>query len=55
VIALQESGIAAPSTTTVDGRLAIRAAIINHRTNESDIDSLLESVVRFGAAAASAR
>ena len=29
---LQESGIAAPSTTTVNGRLAIRAAIVNHRT-----------------------
>jgi len=29
---LQEAGIAAPSTTTLAGRLAIRAAIVNHRT-----------------------
>ena len=30
---IQESGIAAPSTTTLDGKLAIRAAIVNHRTD----------------------
>jgi glutamate/tyrosine decarboxylase-like PLP-dependent enzyme len=34
---LHESGIAAPSTTMVGGVLAIRAAIVNHRTNETDI------------------
>ena len=33
---LQEAGIAAPSTTTVNGVLAIRAAIVNHRTNHAD-------------------
>jgi glutamate/tyrosine decarboxylase-like PLP-dependent enzyme len=32
VIELQESGVVAPSTTIIDGRLAIRAAIVNHRT-----------------------
>src|SRR6202166_1516608 len=42
---LQESGIAAPSTTTIDGRLAIRAAIVNHRTDERDIDALIEATV----------
>jgi glutamate/tyrosine decarboxylase-like PLP-dependent enzyme len=51
-IRLQESGIAAPSTTTVGGRLAIRAAIVNHRTERRDIDRLVEAAVRFGAAAA---
>jgi glutamate/tyrosine decarboxylase-like PLP-dependent enzyme len=45
---LHESGIAAPSTTTVNGRLAIRAAIVNHRTGERDIDALLRAVIAFG-------
>ena len=47
---LHESGIAAPSTTTIGGRLAIRAAIVNHRTRAEDIDALLAGVLRFGAA-----
>ena len=49
VIDVQESGISAPSTTTLDGRLAIRAAIVNHRTDVSDIDALVEAVLEFGA------
>jgi len=48
VIALQESGIAAPSTTTLQGRLAIRAAIVNHRTTERDIDALIDATLNFG-------
>jgi aromatic-L-amino-acid decarboxylase len=48
VIDLQESGVAAPSTTIIGGRLAIRAAIVNHRTGEGDIDRLVDSVIRFG-------
>ncbi len=47
---LQESGIVAPSTTTVNGCLAIRAAIVNHRTNRSDIDALLQAAIAFGSA-----
>ena len=47
---LQEAGIAAPSTTTIDGKLAIRAALVNHRTRERHIDALLAAVLRFGAA-----
>jgi aromatic-L-amino-acid/L-tryptophan decarboxylase len=47
---LQESGIAAPSTTTVNGCLAIRAAIVNHRTDRSDIDALVQAALVFGAA-----
>lgn len=50
VVALQESGIAAPSTTTLDGKLAIRAAIFNHRTNNGDIDALIRATLEFGAA-----
>ncbi len=45
---LQESGIVAPSTTMIDGHLAIRAAIVNHRTDERDIDSLINATVAFG-------
>jgi glutamate/tyrosine decarboxylase-like PLP-dependent enzyme len=48
VIALQESGIAAPSSTTLNGQVAIRAAIVNHRTTENDIDILFVSVLKFG-------
>lgn len=46
---LQESGVAVPSTTTIDGRLAIRAAIVNHRTQVCDLDRLVAAVVELGA------
>ena len=49
---LHESGIAAPSTTTIGNRLAIRAAIVNHRTEPRDVDAMLNAVLKFGAAAA---
>lgn len=48
VTALQESGVAAPSTTVLGGRLAIRCAIVNHRTARSDVDALLAAVLRLG-------
>ncbi|HEX3499180.1 MAG TPA: aspartate aminotransferase family protein [Stellaceae bacterium] len=47
---LHESGIVAPSTTTIGGRLAIRAAIVNHRTGPEDIDALVEATLAFGRA-----
>ncbi|MFT4117024.1 pyridoxal phosphate-dependent decarboxylase family protein [Bradyrhizobium sp.] len=46
---VQESGIAAPSSTTLDGKFAIRAAIVNHRTEEVDVDALVSAVLEFGA------
>jgi aromatic-L-amino-acid/L-tryptophan decarboxylase len=49
VIDIQESGIAAPSTTILDGQLAIRAAIVNHRTDTCDIDALIAAVLKYGA------
>jgi aromatic-L-amino-acid/L-tryptophan decarboxylase len=52
-IDLQESGLAAPSTTTVNGRVAVRAAIINHRTETRDLDTLVAAAVKFGARRAS--
>jgi len=47
---LQESGIAAPSTTLLEGRLAIRAAVVNHRTEARDADALVDGVLKFGRA-----
>jgi glutamate/tyrosine decarboxylase-like PLP-dependent enzyme len=48
VVALQESGIVAPSTTTLNGQFAIRAAIVNHRTSASDIDALIDATLALG-------
>jgi aromatic-L-amino-acid decarboxylase len=50
VIALQESGIVAPSTTTINGKVAIRAAIVNHRTGRAEIDALVDSTLFVGRA-----
>jgi glutamate/tyrosine decarboxylase-like PLP-dependent enzyme len=49
---LHASGLAAPSTTTIGGHLAIRAAIVNHRTAERDLEILLTAVLRLGGALA---
>ena len=51
VLELQEAGIAAPSTTTVRGHLAIRAAFVNHRTQTCDVDRMFDAVLRLGEAA----
>jgi glutamate/tyrosine decarboxylase-like PLP-dependent enzyme len=48
VVALQERGIAAPSTTRIGGALAIRVNITNHRTRIMDLDLLLDQVVAIG-------
>jgi aromatic-L-amino-acid/L-tryptophan decarboxylase len=50
VIELQESGIVAPSTTVLNGRIAIRAAIVNHRTSGREIEALVERTVALGCA-----
>jgi aromatic-L-amino-acid/L-tryptophan decarboxylase len=42
VMDLHESGAAAPSLTLLDGVPAIRAAILNHRTEAADIDRFME-------------
>lgn len=44
VIDLQRSGRAAPSLTRIDGRKVIRAAIVNHRSTQADIDDFLISL-----------
>jgi glutamate/tyrosine decarboxylase-like PLP-dependent enzyme len=48
VVLLHESGIAAPSVSTVDGQVVIRAALVNHRTVAADIDALLKATLAFG-------
>jgi glutamate/tyrosine decarboxylase-like PLP-dependent enzyme/glutathione synthase/RimK-type ligase-like ATP-grasp enzyme len=48
VVDLQECGSVAPSTTTINGQFAIRAAIVNHRTSRREIDSLLEETLALG-------
>jgi len=50
VVALHESGAVAPSTTLIDGTLAIRAAIVNHRTSSAEIDTLVRAVLVAGRA-----
>jgi glutamate/tyrosine decarboxylase-like PLP-dependent enzyme/acyl carrier protein len=52
---LHESGIAAPSTTVLDGQIAIRAAIVNHRTEACDVDAVLAAIIKFGKARTEAR
>jgi glutamate/tyrosine decarboxylase-like PLP-dependent enzyme len=42
---LHEEGSFAPSTTRIGGRLAIRAAIVNHRTRAEDVDGLIDAVL----------
>ena len=47
-IALQESGIVAPSTTVINGSLAIRSALFNHRTDVRDIEALIKATLAYG-------
>ena len=48
VMRLQEDGIAAPSTTLIDGKNAIRVNITNHRTTFEDLDLLVREINRIG-------
>ena len=50
VVDLQECGSVAPSTTTINERVAIRAAIVNHRTSRAEIDTLLDETLALGRA-----
>ncbi len=44
VLDLHETGIAAPSWTTLGGKTVIRCAIVNHRTTRADIDLMLSAL-----------
>jgi aromatic-L-amino-acid decarboxylase len=47
-VEVQESGIAAPSTTRLGGHLVLRAALVNHRTQVRDVDALVDVVLAAG-------
>ena len=49
VVALQESGVAVPSSTIIDGKLAIRVNLTNHRTTGADLRLFLDAVRAEGA------
>ena len=49
MLRIQESGLAVPSDTTVQGVHCLRVAINNHRTRMEDLDLLVDEVVRIGA------
>jgi aromatic-L-amino-acid decarboxylase len=49
LIRVQESGVAVPSSTKIDGAFALRVAIVNHRSRREDFDLLVEAVVQQGA------
>ena len=52
VIRVQESGVAVASSTSVSGRRALRACLVNHRTTDDDIKIFLAAVEELGAALA---
>lgn len=45
VAELQESGVAAPSTTMIEGKLAIRVNLTNHRTQDTDLVLLVREIM----------
>jgi aromatic-L-amino-acid decarboxylase len=50
LIRIQERGVALPSHTVLNGRFAIRCAIVNHRTRREDLELLARAVVDTGTA-----
>jgi len=48
LLRIQESGIAVPSGTVLEGRYTIRVANTNHRSKPEDFDMLFDSFLHFG-------
>jgi glutamate/tyrosine decarboxylase-like PLP-dependent enzyme len=48
LLRVQERGLAVPSATVLQGRFALRVANVNHRSRQSDFESLVEAVVSIG-------
>ena len=46
---LQEAGEVVLSTTVLEGRVVLRAAIVNYRTRKEDVDAIVTAVVAAGA------
>jgi len=49
VLRIHESGVAIVSDTVLDGVLAVRVAISNHRTRDADLELFLDTVLDLGA------
>lgn len=47
---LQERGVAAPSSTILEGKYALRVAITNHRSRREDFDLLINKSLELGRA-----
>ena len=45
---LQKDGNVYPSNAVIGGRFAIRACIVNFRTNSSDVSALVEATIAAG-------
>lgn len=50
LLRIQESGLAIPSHTVLNGKFAIRVAITNHRSRREDFDLFVNAVVETGSA-----
>lgn len=48
LLQIQESGIAVPSGTTIEGKFVLRVAITNHRSQKEDFDLFVESILKIG-------
>lgn len=48
LLQLQEKGIAAPSSTILNGKYVIRVANVNHRSRKEDFEALVEATVQLG-------
>ena len=48
LLQMHEGGVAVTSYTTLNGKYALRACFINHRTRLEDIDLLVQEVLRLG-------
>ena len=49
MLRIHESGVAIVSDTVIDGALAVRVAISNHRTRDSDLELFLDTLLTLGA------
>jgi aromatic-L-amino-acid decarboxylase len=45
---MQETGVAAPSSTVINGKYAVRVAITNHRTRRRHLDEMVAGSVSIG-------
>ena len=48
MLRVHESGVAIVTDTVLGGALAIRVAISNHRTRDSDVELFLDTLVGLG-------